>query len=406
MIRTIGIQSVANMVGFCLLGVGSIAAHSQVLGAHVLDETQLDTITAGTASPTGGTAAINGATVDIMNSGSITLGENAGQEAQGLNLGNAADSVVSNALNVWNGELSDTSVTTTLNVEQSNLTMQDGAHSATASDYTRGQSEALTSSLSTTSSSEGMSTLVTTTSVDTQQTLGGGGLALGGSSGGSTDEGTGSSGTGGSSLGVPEVAAQVGKGVALGGTVEFSVDAAVISVGVEAGASMSNTTRNTTRVQGPDRVTGDGRVFQNEFVNDFGMEGNVSLDYELSTPPISLDVAGSGCFVMVGGCEADANETGEWLDTATSTEVSTSNQDGALSVDTVSAEYLVLDQSNMSLESNYSIVLSGNAQQAAQALNLLNAAGSVVNNAVNVSRTPSAGPTTNLVQSNVVQQRW
>jgi hypothetical protein len=68
------------------------------------------------------------------------------------------------------------------------------------------------------------------------------------------------------------------------------------------------------------------------------------------------------------------------------------------------AEYVVVDDSKIDVESNYGITLAGAAQSELRALNAVNAAGSAVANAVNISRTPSLTATASLslVQRNVV----
>ena len=93
-----------------------------------------------------------------------------------------------------------------------------------------------------------------------------------------------------------------------------------------------------------------------------------------------------------------------WNDTSSTTDDQMSQQRGALAIEGIAAEYVVVDESSLMLDSQYSVTLSGDAQQGARALNLTNASGSLVSNAVNVSRTPTVGPALNLSQQNVVIQ--
>jgi hypothetical protein len=385
-------------------------------GPRVLTATQLDQITAGTAGRTssddaGGTVVANGSSAEVTLGASVDLGDTSGQEARALNLGNAAGSVVSNAVNIWDGRLLEQTAATGLEVEQSNLVRQDGARAANIRDYARDSSLNETSSSTSNSTSAGSSTLVTDTMVDTRQTVGGGGLSLGGSSGNSDGDGGTGGGeqTGGNSLAVPEADVQVGKGLALGGTADISIGSADLSVGINAGASLSNSTRNLTVLDtGQISVAGasaQGPKATNDFTNDFELKGDVSVTFDLATPEIDFSVAGSGCFVMVGACAANANESSAWDDTASATSDATSQRRGALEVDSISAEYVVLDESSLTLDSQNTVSLSGAAQQGAQGLNILNAAGSLVSNAVNISRTPTVGPTLGLSQQNVVVQR-
>lgn len=386
-------------------------------GLQVLTETQLEVITAGSADgvlseTAGGTIVANGSSADVVREGTIDLSDNAGQDAKGLNLGNAADSAVANAVNVWDGRIVEQNIATGLEVEQSNYIQQDYARAANISGYDRDSGLTETSMSTSDSTSSGNSSLVSNTMVDTTQTVGGGGLKLGGSNGtgGADTGGGGSDGVGANELGVPEVTVQVGKGVALSGTVDFSVDSAGIDVGISAGASLTNNTRNLTTYQGPELAgPGDtkltGSRFSNDFTNDFELAADVAVDFALTTPAIELNVAGSGCFVMVGKCSADGDQTDTWDNTASSTDSHMSQQRGALAVDTLEAEYVVVDESTLTLNSLYSVTLSGSAQQGAMGLNVVNASGSLVSNAVNIAKTPTVGPALNLTQRNVVGQR-
>ena len=364
----------------------------------------------GSNTTAGGTVVANDSSASVVRGAMVDLTGNAGQDARALNVGNAADSAVANAVNIWDGRLEGQDGETGLDVSQSNSVEQSDARAASIWGYGRDASSIETSNATTDTSSTGSSELITNTMVDTLQTVGGGGLSIGGSDGQGSDDVGGSGGTGANSLAVPEAEVQVGKGVALGGTVDFSVGPATIDVGIDVGASMTNSTRNITKFDsGQVDVAGaaaKGPSGSNEFHNDFEMGGDVSVDFALQTPEINMDVAGSGCFVMVGKCAADATETAVWADTASSTDDHYVEQRGALDLGAVAAEYIVVDASTLTLEAQYSVALSGEAQHGARALNLTNAAGSLVSNAVNVSRTPTVGPALALSQQNsVVQHR-
>ncbi len=187
--------TVKNLCGFCALAVclliSSAASAQNVNSTHlrVLTESQLGVITAGSADSSagdvaGGTIVANGSTAVVTRGASVALSDNAGQGAQGLNLGNVADSAVANALNIWDGQFAEQpSATTGLDVEQSNMIQQDGARAATVRDYSRDPGSIETSSSTTDSTSSGSSTLITNTMVDTRQTIGGGESTVGGASG-------------------------------------------------------------------------------------------------------------------------------------------------------------------------------------------------------------------------------
>jgi len=64
-----------------------------------------------------------------------------------------------------------------------------------------------------------------------------------------------------------------------------------------------------------------------------------------------------------------------------------------------------VDESKLTAKNDYTVFLSGNSQADAKAMNLVNAAGSLITNAVNVARTPTVGPVINLNQTNLIVQQ-
>jgi hypothetical protein len=63
-----------------------------------------------------------------------------------------------------------------------------------------------------------------------------------------------------------------------------------------------------------------------------------------------------------------------------------------------------VDGSTVTATNNYSVVLAGTAEQNASALNLVNAAGGMVANGVNVARSSNVITGTTLTQSNSITQ--
>ena len=114
-------------------------------------------------------------------------------------------------------------------------------------------------------------------------------------------------------------------------------------------------------------------------------------------PSLDLHVEGVVCAVAMGSCSASG--------TFKSSSETTRSVRGPVAIRDASAEYIVLDGSSLDVTKDYSVTLNGSAMQGARALNLVNAAGSLITNAVNVSRTPTtAGFDLNLNQINVVHQ--
>jgi len=148
------------------------------------------------------------------------------------------------------------------------------------------------------------------------------------------------------------------------------------------------------------------------------LEGELRLTLEL--PELQIGFSGGGCAVQMGSCEGNGTlaETSETSSDNTRLESSESIESSEKTfvgggekelrspfyMADAQAEYVVVDDSKLDVESNYGIALAGSSQANLRALNAVNAAGSAVANAVNISRTPSLTAMGNLslVQSNVI----
>ena len=77
--------------------------------------------------------------------------------------------------------------------------------------------------------------------------------------------------------------------------------------------------------------------------------------------------------------------------------------EGATSLEGASAQYIAVDGSSVNVTKNYSVTLAGSAEQNATALNIVNAAGSMVANGLNVTHATNNLVTT-LTQVNSISQ--
>jgi hypothetical protein len=351
-----------------------------------LTDRALDAITAGSASTentpkesadrSGGVLVAGSSEATITVKGALSVGDTAQQDSRALNLVNASDSAVANAANVWDGRLPDATTaaatppgtgtgtstttgltdvnvdaetvrTTTLNIEQSNQVLQSAAHSASVKSYVRTEANVDETSNTTREIIDGKSKVDTVTEVLGQKLQGGQGFA--GAASGDLEL------TGGSI------------------TIDNEIDARV-----EAKAGFS---------------IGDGLLkLEGEANAEFHTEQHINW----VLPDLKLHVEGVVCAVAMGSCEASG--------TFRSTSEVTRSVRGPVVIRDAEAEYIVVDGSSLEVTKDYSVALTGSAMQNARALNLVNAAGSSVTNAVNVSRSPTAGPTLNLNQVNVVHQ--
>ncbi|HEX6995827.1 MAG TPA: hypothetical protein VF339_16970 [Gammaproteobacteria bacterium] len=350
-------------------------------GPKPLSDAALDLITAGgvenALQGSGGAIVGNNSEATLLLTGTLDLSEEAQSGATALNLVNSSESTVANGVNVWDGKLPDGATpgaTGQFQVEQKNVVQQEQRRVALLPAYERtGANESSTwtedsthtsaSTLATTSetraieSSSSTRSLTSSGSVDTQTTVVGQTI-------------------------------QGGRGLAGAGDLAVGFDG------------------------------GEIKFVANASVDNELLSGELRLTIEL--PEFSIDFAGGGCAVQMGSCtgEGSLDETEETLSDHSVLETHDSSEEvsetfvggGSSEIRSpfhmadAQAEYIVIDDSTLDVESNYGITLAGSAQSNLRAMNAVNAAGSAVANAVNVSRTPSLTATASLalVQQNVI----
>ena len=374
--RTLRLTLVALL--FCG-GTASARDHGKAKEAHRLADSQLDQITAGhtdsgnAGQDLGGAIVAGGSEATISNSGAVTLEDSTQQGAQALNLVNSSQSRVANGVNVWDGRLDTQNGATELNVNQENNVLQQGfATYASLSDYNRTDANVSTSYTSSASSKSTSSDSFTNDSkVDTRQIIG---------SNGSSSSGDGSSP-------VPGVDIKAGQGIAGTGKLDIHVDAGSVNVGVSAGTKVS--------------AERDGTFSTLKGSASSNFDANLTWDL----PKLDVSFDGGICYVELGICSAkgsrDSSSSSESDTQATYDQV----VHGPVSIHDAKAEYIVADESKLTAKNDYTVFLSGNSQADVRALNLVNAAGSLITNAVNVARTPTVGPVINLTQTNLIVQQ-
>jgi hypothetical protein len=275
-------------------------------------------------------------------------------------------------VNVWEGQLAGENAATKLNINQQNIVIQNGEKTASLPSYTRDANTdthtILAANSSTTTKSDfshlidHLNTtatgrnLTTSGNVNTQDSVAGQDF-------------------------------QGGSGFSGSGDLNVNVDAGSVHFG--ANANVANV-----------------------------LTGGLSIDVTL--PTLTADFHGSVCAVMMGSCDSSGSVTdtstttkkdSESTDSSTSSSASSSSDltvnstiFAPLTINDAKAESIVVDGSKLDSSKTYSVSLSGTSQQNASALNLINASGSLLANAVNVSRTPTVGPNLALSQVNIVRQ--
>jgi hypothetical protein len=383
-----------------------------------LDDLLLDQVTAGTeaSNPGGSGGAIigNSSVATISQTGGVDLEGEAQSGAKGLNIVNSAESTVANGVNIWNIKPDDAIPDSgEMAVDQSNMINQEQRRSASMPNYSRPEANTFVevTSIGTESHDDSFdrnnnivdlhvltSDANNTSTASVTTTIEGGGKTN------STD------------LGVsPEVDVNtnVGKGGAGAGTLDLFLDGGEVQIGMAVGgAVMANPDKITPSPSGNTESYGGMDVGDAD--SDFTLYGRLIL------PEAEVHVVGSGCGVLMGSCDAGGSailNTSETIDKSImDTEVSSSIGNSTYTdnvaetyrspfeLTNAQAEYIVVDDSSLTVNTSFNLALSGSAQSNVKAMNVVNATGSAVANGINIARTSGLmdGGALALQQSNVI----
>jgi hypothetical protein len=380
--------------------IGLLVGSAAVAGPVPLTDSALDLVTAGSSSETlqgsGGTIVGNDSEAVLVLTGTLDLSDEAQSGARGLNVVNSSESTVANGVNVWDGQLpagAAPGANGEFSVTQENAVYQEQRRVSLLPSYERSGANRSSSWTEDSTESSTTSSLVKNEARDleTENTT----RAL--TSSGKVD-------TESTVLG-QEI--KGGKGIAGAGDLQVNFDAGTFTYELDGTINVGGTVTDTGTTETQNAT--DGVI----------LTGTVLLTLEL--PELDVAFNGAGCAVMMGSCEgqgtlnetsATASDQTEISSTETTAESAGTFDGGgskevraAFTLADAQAEYIVVDDSSLDVESNYGISLAGSAQADLRALNAVNAAGSAVANAVNISRTPSLSATAalGLVQSNVIR---
>lgn len=364
-----------------LLFISFILSNSQLSYAELtpISVADLDRLTAGKAdylTASGGAVVGNDSSAEISSIGTVTLDSQAQEAAKALNIVNSSESTVANGLNIWDGQMdrvsdgSNGSNSNERHIEQSNNITQDQRRVASLPSYNRPEANIEetwnntgSSSSSATSNEVSNVTDITTTSSSMKTSTAATVDAL-------------------STILGQQI--QAGKGIALSGQIEAFIDGGDFNITLE---------------------------------GDIGGAIGATVSVTLNLPEITLDAEASGCAAMNGSCTA--NGTTERLDetlvdksTSFSLQTSSSSAEeyaemgstltrSAFEIEGALAEYIVVDNSQLGVTTDYSVNLSGAAQSNLSSLNVVNAAGSAVANGVNIGRSDGSTQLA-MTQSNVI----
>ena len=377
-----------------------------------LDDLTLNQVTAGSesnSSPGGSGGAIigNSSEATINQTGGVDLSGEVQSGAKGLNIVNSAESTVANGVNVWdvnsNG-VDSVEDSGEMGVVQSNVINQEQRRSASMPNYSRPDANTFIEIVNHGSESHNDNFNRNNNIVDTH-TLTSDAHNTSTASVTTTIE-----------AGVPDahIDTNVGKGLAIAGELDAFIDGGEVQVGLAVGGSV---------IAQPDRITPTTEPRPNESFGGMTV-GDENSDFtlygRLILPEIELHINGSGCGVAMGSCDAggtsDLNTSDEIdnsvLDNEMSSSVGSSEYTNDITetyrspfdLNDAQAEYIVVDDSSLAVNTTFTLSLSGSAQSAVNAMNVVNATGSAVADGINIARTSglSAGGSMNLQQTNMI----
>jgi len=405
--------SIRSMVGRPLLILGGVLLSASLVhaGPVSLGDGVLDHVTAGgnEVSGSGGAIVGNSSEATINQTGGVTLEGEAQSGAKGLNLVNSAESTVANGVNVWdiqNPRRHDGQAT----VEQSNIIDQEQRRSASMPNYSRPDADTYLQVVHTGSETHNNSLNRNNTVVDVQSIT----ADTSSTSTASVDTTI----KGGGSVGGPtdpqaSIDTNVGKGGAGAGVLDLLIDGGEAQIGLAVGGSV---------LAAPDIVTPTanrpnesyGGMVVGDANSDFSLYGRLIL------PEVEIQLNGAGCGVAMGSCDAGGTArevTSNTMDNSVmDTEVATSvgNSEyvdnltetyrSPFELSNAQAEYIVVDDSSLAVNTTFNLTLSGSAQSNANGMNVVNATGSAVADGVNVARTGNLDHSgeLGLTQSNII----
>jgi len=334
----------------------------------------------------GGIVAAYESTADMLNSGSVELMNGAQGGVRALSVVNSATAAVGNGLNIWAGNLTAAAFDNSINLDQSNVIMQQSSQfAALLRDYDR---DPESSRLVHTSA---------TTKADVQpardffpagvpgQIYGESLLRVGDIV---TLDRTGHIPT--NIIPTSKIPGGKPGALAVAGQGYLHIDGGQVAL---------NNTSNTLFTNSTDAgASGSASAFfgiidgtaNNSYVENF--EAGLSHEFVVGVdlPDLTLDVDGALCIAKGADCSAGTTE----------------RETGALHVGNAAAEYIVVDRSALSVVDDYRVVLGESAQAEARALLMTNTAGGNVANGLNISRLVADDIATqpNTSQSNIVVQ--
>ena len=344
-----------------------------------LEDRVMDQVTAGNTNEGGGVVVGKSSEAIANRISGLDLNSEAQKNATGLNIINSAESAVANVVNIWDGsgvtatkENSDTN--SELRINQVNNITQEQLRSATISGYVRSQAD-YTETLNRSGSVAYASNIVDHHSVTNILE--------------ETHESTIFTNAGVNThfefkLGEKiEFSGHLGLGIAAAGHTDITFKGGSADIGLALDGTITTAGNN----------------------KPLTAEGGLVLVTQVELPDMRLIIDGVGCGVAIGSCNADSisfetintktdNSTLDRIENHQSgqssySEVQASVYRSPFELKSARAEYIVIDDSTIELNSDVTLELSESAQKDAKGMNIVNAIGSTVANGTNLTRTRS-----------------
>lgn len=389
----------------CLFLSASLAQAAPI----ALNDNVLDTVTAGSSESSGSGGAIvgNSSEATIKQTGGVELGGEVQSSAKALNLVNSAESTVANGVNVWegNGAVSNLESGLAFSVGQSNVVSQEQRRSASMPSYSRPEADTFVSIDASGSEKHNNYTERNNTLMDVVSNK----RIANNTSSAEVDTTIAAKVEGGpKDLPKPSVDTNTGKGLAIAGQLDATLDGGEMHLGLAVGGPL---------VAHPDVDSSDSGYGGMDIGNE---DSDFTLYGRLILPELHIEINGAGCGVAMGSCKSKGTAYEDTLDVRDDStidtlvdsavgnsefsKVSTEIYRSPFELNDAQAEYIVVDDSNLQVTTTFTLSLSGAAQSGAMGMNVVNSTGSAVANGVNVAKTNqvSGGNVLALTQSNLI----
>lgn len=421
---------------------------------RALRDNQMDHVTAAGEENTA--VAANNSWVNVYNAGSVDLSGAALSGASGVNIVNSSDAMVGNGVNVYSGTISAPYANSGADVNQNNYITQYSASTGTIDGYYRGANSQLhvstasdvTKSASSSSSFDSTldkskthdqtldlshtktSSLSKDYSNSHNQSLD---ASINKSASLSTDYS--SSKSADASLSTNHTSSKdasaslstdhssmkdASKSLAANASLSATSSSLDASAALDAEASKSsskNSSLDATASKSSDKSSSLDAAASKSSDKSASLDANKSFDASLSTSKSSTKTssldASHSTEDTLSATDSKSSSLSATVSKAKSNEYSnhsvesldlTYDKQGAVAFDYASGKYVAVDGSSVTATNIYTVALADNALQNAQALNIVNAAGGMVANGVNIARTSNMNSAPTIYQTNSIYQ--